>query len=76
MNKKIKRIAALIGVVLLVGIYLTTLVCALIQSEFTQSMLMFSVFGTFFVPIVIFAMNLMTRVLSGKQEEEVSDEQK
>lgn len=68
--KKAKRILALAGVVLLVGLYLITLVLALMASPATKGMLMASIGCTIVIPCLIYAMMLIARVLDRRNSEE------
>ncbi len=68
--KKIKRIAAMVGVILLVGMYVATLVLALSSSPQTQNLLMASIVCTVVVPVLIYAMELVARVLGPADQEE------
>jgi hypothetical protein len=58
---KLKRFGALIGAVLLVVLYLTTLILAIIGSPEMMNLLKVSVFLTFFIPIMLYAFLLMNR---------------
>lgn len=49
-----KRVGAIIAIFLLISLYATTLICALIGSEFATSMLQASVFGTIFIPVLLY----------------------
>lgn len=49
-----KRVGAIISVFLLISLYVTTLICALIGSEFANAMLKASVFGTIFIPTILY----------------------
>ncbi|MDD6570876.1 MAG: hypothetical protein PUF12_00680 [Thermoflexaceae bacterium] len=49
-----KRIGAIIAILLLIGLYVTTLICAFIGTEFANSMLMASIFGTIFIPVLLY----------------------
>ncbi|MCD7884086.1 MAG: hypothetical protein LUI87_10370 [Lachnospiraceae bacterium] len=60
---KIKRIAAMIGVIVLVGMYVVTLILGLTASPATQNMLMASIVCTVVIPVLIYAMMLVARVL-------------
>lgn len=51
---KHKRIAAIIGIVFLVALYLFTLVCAFIQSEWKSSLLMASIMATIIIPVLLY----------------------
>ena len=65
--KKIKRIAALLGAILLFGMYASTLFFGLSGSANAQNMLMASVACTIFVPVILYAITLVGRVLGGDQ---------
>lgn len=62
----IKRIAAIIGVVILLGLYLTTFFLAIFGSEKTNNLLMASLVMTVIVPVLFYAMLLIAKILSGK----------
>ena len=63
MFEKVKRILALIGVGLLVGMYVATLVFALIDSPWAKDLLKVSIVMTVLVPVVLFAYILVYRML-------------
>lgn len=71
--KKAKRILALAGVFLLIGMYAATLFLALFGSESTQGWLMASIVMTVIVPVLLYAMRLIARLFSGRHEEEAFD---
>lgn len=66
--KKIKRVLAILGVVLLLSMYLVTLISALIDSPYSFSLFKASVFSTVAVPIFIYAIMLVYKVIKGKDE--------
>lgn len=65
--KKAKQLLALIGVILLIGLYVSTLVCALCSSENFMNMLMASIYATVIIPVLIWAYTLIYR-LSHKED--------
>ena len=67
--KKVKRILALIGVVLLVLLYLSTLVFAALGKEF-MNWLMASIVTTIMLPVLIWAYGFIYRLLKVKKEGE------
>lgn len=73
--KKAKRIFALIGVVLLLGMYISTMVFALMRSPAAKGLLMGSIYCTIAVPVLLYAMTLVARRLKDKNEE-IRKEQK
>jgi len=67
MNKKHdkpKRILALIGAVLLLLLYLSTLVFALMKSQLADDLLKVSVACTIIIPVLLYGYILIYRVLN------------
>ena len=58
---KLKRIFALLGAVLLAGLFILAIVLAVMGAP--KNYLMAVIFSLVFIPIVMYAMGLMTRVL-------------
>jgi len=73
--RKIKQVLAIIGIVLLVGLYVSTLVFALMKSEFATSMLKVSIFATTMIPIMLYAFSLAFKVW-GRGKDKKDKEQK
>lgn len=61
--KKIKRIMALIGAILLALMYIGTLIFAILDNPNTMSFFKASVVLTFFIPVFIYAYQLVYKVL-------------
>lgn len=61
--KKAKRIFALLGAVLLAGMYLITLILALSANPASKNMLMASIVCTVIIPCLFYGMMLVARVL-------------
>ncbi|MGI6017478.1 MAG: hypothetical protein ACOX8M_01510 [Marvinbryantia sp.] len=68
--KKLKRILALIGVILLAALYLCTLIFALIDSPWAYDLFKVSVGATILVPVVLYAMILTAKLLKNKDTEQ------
>lgn len=68
-NDKLKRILAIVAVVILVLMYVVTLVFAITDNAATMSMFKASLAITMFVPIFIYANQLIYRLLKGKSDE-------
>lgn len=66
--KKMKRIAALISAILLIGLYLSTFIFSMFDSEFAQSLLMASVAMTILLPVLLYGI-LMVHKLVDKRDE-------
>lgn len=67
--KKVKRIAALCGVIVLVSLYVVTAVSAFFTTPFTAGLFKASLFSTIAVPCLLYAFMLVYRVLKKHNEE-------
>lgn len=61
--KKLKRILAILLAIFLVGLYITTLVMAIIDHSETQNMLKASIFATVVIPVLIWTYTLIYKLL-------------
>ena len=68
--KKLKQITALIGVI---GLYVSTLVLALIGSAEAINLLKVAVYATIVLPVLLWAYSFIYRLLKGKQNDDTSD---
>lgn len=67
---KLKQIAAFLGALLLITLYISTIILALMKNPISTNLLLSSILATFFVPITIYAMTLITNVLKKGEEQE------
>lgn len=67
--KKTKRILAIIGIVLLASLYLSTLFFAIFDRSETMELLKASVFATIVIPVLIYAYTMVYRYLKNKNNE-------
>ena len=65
--KKVKQILALIGVILLVALYFTTLILAITDNSGTMNMFFASVVATIIIPVLIWAYTLIYRLTRGNK---------
>lgn len=70
--KKTKRILAIAGVVLLVGMYIATLILALLDSTETMMFFRASVGCTILIPILLFAYTMAYKWFNPKDKEDKS----
>ena len=63
-----KRIFAIIGVILLVSLYILTLVMALTDNTSTMRMLEASVLSTIIIPVLIWTYTFIYRLLNKKDD--------
>lgn len=66
-----KRILALLGIIVLVGIYVISLVFALIDHPLKSSMMYASLYATVVIPVLIYAFLLIAKLLHKNKEEEL-----
>lgn len=69
--KKTKQILAVIGIILLAGLYLTTLILAVLGKDFFQ-LFMASMISTIMIPVLIWAYTFVYKLLKknyGKDKE-------
>ncbi len=71
--KRIKRILAAAGVVLLVLMYLITLFCALFDTGNSMMMFKASVMCTILVPILLWGYTVIYRLAKGRHEQELEE---
>ncbi len=67
--KKIKRVLALLGAILLIALYVSTLIFALLDSPLFFDLLKVSVAATIFFPVTLYACILFTRLGDHDEEE-------
>jgi len=68
---KKRRVFAIIGIAVLVGIYALTMIFALMKSPEAKALLMASIYCTIAVPVILYGILLITRnARGGKGQEE------
>lgn len=72
--KKTKQIFAIIGILLLVALYGSTLLFAFLDQSKSQFLLKSSIAGTIVIPVLLYAYSLIYK-LSKKNQEESDDMQ-
>ena len=72
--KKVKRILALIGIVLLVSLYVITFVLALTDDPNTMNAFRASLYCTFLVPVLIWAYTFIYKLLKNNYGSKPSDD--
>lgn len=66
--EKVKRILALIGAILLFGMYASTLVFALTDHSSTIGLLKASIACTIILPVLLYAYTLVYKIAKGSEE--------
>lgn len=65
-SKQLKRILALIGVIILVGMYVATLVLAVMNNKHFMNLFMLAVVCTIAIPIIIHLFLMLNNARNGK----------
>ncbi len=63
--KKVKQILAIIGIILLVLLYLSTFICALTDSSETMRMFFGSLVATVIIPVLLWAYSFIYKLIKG-----------
>ncbi len=69
MNKKLKQVLAIIGLVIIAGLYLTTLILALTGNENTHGLFLASIFATIMVPLIMYILSWIFKLVKIQAEE-------
>lgn len=72
--KKLKQITALIGVIVLLGLYVSTIVLACIGSDTAMRLLRAAVYATIVLPVLLWAYSLIYKVLKRNYSPEAREE--
>ena len=72
--QKIKRILALIGVIILIGLYISTLLCALSSSDNFMNLLMASIYATVIIPVLLWAYSFIYKLQTKKRNTHSRDQ--
>lgn len=72
--KKTKRILAVIGVILLVCLYLSTLLFAFIDHSQSQGLLKASIAATILLPVLLYGYTLIYKLTKGKDTDEHAEQ--
>ena len=80
-QKKFKQISALIGVIIIVLLYLTTLILAIMNNSYTKRFFYASLFSSVFLPVMFYLMMWIAKVfrsynpnLNDNQQQQDSDQ--
>ena len=68
--KKFRQILAILGIILLAGMYIATIVCALSASENFMNMLMASIYATIVIPVLIWAITFIYKLAKKEYKED------
>ena len=67
--KKIKQLIAFLGVILLVGMYCTTIVMAILSSKYFFDFLMASIYATVVIPVLLWIYTFIYQQLKKRNTE-------
>lgn len=67
--KKAKQILAIIGIVFLVLLYLSTIICAIIDRTETMSLFLASILATVIIPVLLWAYSFIYKLIRNNAED-------
>lgn len=70
--RKTRQILAILGIIILVGMYVATLICALSANENFMSMLMASIYASAVIPVLIWAITFIYKLV---KKGDITDEE-
>lgn len=78
--KKVKRVIAMIGVIALLALYVSTIVLAIIGSEQAMNLLKAAIYSTVVLPVLLWAYSFIYKLLqdhfsAGNEETDETDEE-
>lgn len=73
--KKVKQILAIIGIILLVLLYLSTLVCAIIDHTETMRLFQASILATVIIPVLLWAYSFIYKLIKKNAKEQMDEMQ-
>lgn len=71
--KKVKQILAIIGIIVLVGLYVSTIVCALSASDNFMNLLMASIYASVIIPVLIWAYSFIYKLIKKDSKDDTDD---
>lgn len=71
--KKVKRVTALVGVIALLALYVSTLVLALIGSEEAMRLLRAAIYATVVLPVLLWAYSFIYKLLKNNYSSEARE---
>lgn len=66
--KKIRQILAIIGIIVLIGMYAATIICALSANENFMNMLIASLYASAVIPVLIWAFTFIYKLVKKDTE--------
>ena len=73
--KKTRQILAILGIIVLVGMYVSTIICALSANENFMSMLMASLYASFVIPALIWAYTFIYKLFKKDETSEADNQE-
>ena len=68
--KKTRQILAILGIIILVGMYIATIICAISANENFMSMLMASIYASAVIPVLIWAITFIYKLVKKEDSSE------
>ena len=73
--KKVKQFLAIIGIILLVLLYLSTLICAIIDRTETMRLFQASILATVIIPVLLWAYSFIYKLIKKNAKDQMDEMQ-
>ncbi|SES00049.1 hypothetical protein [Lachnobacterium bovis] len=67
--KRIKQILAILGIIVLTALYLSTIFCAIFDTSNTQNLFAASIVATFIIPVLIWTYTFVYKIVTKKDND-------
>lgn len=68
----LKRILASAAIILLLGLYVVTLICAIIKTPFAYQLFRACLYGTFVIPVILYGFMIAVKIWGKKEKDDES----
>lgn len=65
---KVKRIAAIIGIIVIISMYLVSIISAIFATKYSYGLFMASIFCTIVIPLMIYLFTMVYKIVHRKDE--------
>ncbi|MDD5934184.1 MAG: hypothetical protein PUC65_01260 [Clostridiales bacterium] len=69
---KVRQVFAILGIVILLGLYVATLITAIMAKPYAHQMFIVSVFCSFVIPVILYGFILMGKAFGRKEKNGMS----
>lgn len=71
--KKVKQILAIIGIIFLILLYASTIICAIVDRTETMSLFLASILATVIIPVLLWAYSFVYKLIKKNSQEQLEN---